>query len=64
MAHYFTKRELADMEEERRASKYPRDDREPKACPRCGELCVYDGWDHVHRSGLGIGSCEDDPQQP
>ncbi|MFL6416762.1 MAG: hypothetical protein ACJ74Y_13955 [Bryobacteraceae bacterium] len=33
------------------------DDREPKSCPRCGEMCVYDGWGHVHRSGLGIGSC-------
>lgn len=33
------------------------DGREPKACPLCGETCTYDGWDHVHRSGLGIGSC-------
>ena len=33
-----------------------------KLCPRCGEKCHYDGWDHVHRSGLGVGSCgEDEP---
>lgn len=33
----------------------PRDD---LPCPKCGEICRYDGWDHVHRSGLGIGSCQ------
>jgi len=33
------------------------DDREPRPCPRCGEVCTYDGWDHVHPNGLGIGSC-------
>src|SRR5262245_37900495 len=35
----------------------PVDGREPKPCPRCGEVCTYDGWDHVHANGLGIGSC-------
>jgi hypothetical protein len=40
----------------------PADPRLPRTCPRCGELCVYDGWDHVHRSGLGIGSC-DSPEE-
>lgn len=20
-------------------------------------MCHYDGWDHVHKNGLGIGSC-------
>ncbi len=34
-----------------------RDDREPKTCPRCGQVCTYDGWDHVHPNGIGIGSC-------
>lgn len=34
-----------------------RDDREPTPCPRCGELCSYDGWGLVHTTGLGIGSC-------
>lgn len=34
------------------------DGREPKPCPKCGEVCAYDGWDHVHsNTGLGIGSC-------
>jgi hypothetical protein len=28
-----------------------------RRCWRCGEACGYDGWDHVHDSGLGIGSC-------
>lgn len=35
-----------------------RDEREPTRCPRCGVLCTYDGWDHVHPSGIGIGSCQ------
>lgn len=34
------------------------DGREPKVCPDCLTLCSYDGWDHVHPDGLGIGSCE------
>jgi len=33
------------------------DGRNPQVCPRCGNWCVYDGWDHVHGNGLGIGSC-------
>lgn len=33
------------------------DPREPKPCPRCGAICTYDGWDHVHPTGIGIGSC-------
>lgn len=33
------------------------DGREPRTCPVCGELCHYDGWGHVHASGIGIGSC-------
>lgn len=33
------------------------DDRDPKPCPKCGQVCVYDGWDHVHANGIGIGSC-------
>lgn len=40
-----------------RAADTERDDREPKPCPVCGERCVYDGWDHVHPNGIGIGSC-------
>lgn len=36
------------------------DEREDQTCPRCGEVCSYDGWDHVHRNGLGIGSCSTD----
>lgn len=35
----------------------PVDDRDPKPCPRCGEVCTYDGWGHVHANGVGIGSC-------
>lgn len=34
-----------------------RDDRNPKVCPKCKQWCVFDGWDHVHGDGLGIGSC-------
>jgi DNA-binding CsgD family transcriptional regulator len=34
------------------------DGREPRICPDCLTLCSYDGWDHVHPDGLGIGSCE------
>lgn len=34
------------------------DDREAKTCPRCGQICTYDGWDHVHPDGVGIGSCQ------
>lgn len=33
------------------------DPRSPKPCHRCGEVCTYDGWDHVHKSGRGIDSC-------
>lgn len=33
------------------------DGRADRACPECGEVCRYDGWDLVHRDGLGIGSC-------
>ena len=33
------------------------DGREPRVCPACQTLCVYDGWDHVHPDGFGIGSC-------
>lgn len=40
-----------------------KDDRNPKVCPRCGNWCVYDGWDHVHGSGVGIGSCTPDAAQ-
>ncbi len=36
------------------------DDRDPKPCPRCGVVCTYDGWDHVHPNGVGIGSCTPD----
>jgi hypothetical protein len=39
----------------------PADEREPKACPRCGQMCHYDGWDHVHPNGIGIGSCSTEP---
>jgi hypothetical protein len=33
------------------------DDRNPKICPKCQNWCVYDGWGHIHGTGLGIGSC-------
>lgn len=33
------------------------DQREPKPCHRCGEMCKHDGWGHVHANGIGIGSC-------
>lgn len=37
-----------------------KDWREDKACPKCGAICGYDGWDHVHSyTGVGIGSCAD-----
>jgi hypothetical protein len=29
--------------------------RAPRRCPRCGVICRYDGWDHVHPNGLGLG---------
>ena len=35
------------------------DEREPKQCPRCLNWCIYDGWQHTHAHGLGIGSCRD-----
>lgn len=44
------------MSEERTAEK-DADARNPKPCPKCGEVCKYDGWGHVHVNGLGIGSC-------
>lgn len=44
--------------------KTERDGREPQSCPRCGEMCAYDGWDHVHTTGLGIGSCGPVPLCP
>jgi hypothetical protein len=35
----------------------PADPRDPQQCPDCGEVCRYDGWDHVHANGLGMRSC-------
>lgn len=34
--------------------------RADRPCPKCGETCHYDGWDHVHGNGRGIGSCMGD----
>lgn len=31
--------------------------RADRLCWRCGERVTYDGWDHVHENGIGIGSC-------
>ena len=39
------------------------DERDPKPCPRCDEVCRYDGWGHVHASGLSIGSCVRTPPE-
>lgn len=34
------------------------DGRNPKQCPKCRNWCLYDGWDHTHANGIGIGSCK------
>lgn len=33
------------------------DGRNPKQCSKCGNWCLYDGWDHAHANGLSIESC-------
>lgn len=47
-----------EFAEHSRPDTTPADDREPKQCPRCMNWCIYDGWQHTHAHGLGIGSCE------
>ena len=33
------------------------DGRAPRQCSKCGNWCLYDGWDHTHANGVGIESC-------
>jgi hypothetical protein len=50
---------LADELTDRGWALARRDPRQPRTCPRCGQWCVHDGWDHVHGNGIGIGSCKE-----
>ena len=44
-------------EQKRLRDRATQDGRAPRQCSKCGNWCLYDGWDHTHANGIGIEAC-------